>query len=273
MCRLFGLTAGRTRVAATFWLLGAPDSLRAQGHANPDGTGLGTFDERGRPQVEKEPIAAYVDASFATAARKRHSATFVAHVRRSTGTPVCTENTHPFTLDGRIFAHNGSVGDLPRLEAHLGADLARVRGDTDSERVLALITRQIAATGDVHDGIVSAVGWIVDNLPVRSLNFVLIEQHDLWALRLPETNELWMLDRRDGDEPLDHRSSLGTRVHSDHLDGTASVVIASEPLDEGRWRLLEAGELMHVDPDLRINRTAIRRDHPAAPASPREEVR
>ena len=29
MCRLFGLTAGTTRVRATFWLLDAPDSLAA----------------------------------------------------------------------------------------------------------------------------------------------------------------------------------------------------------------------------------------------------
>ena len=30
MCRLFGLAAGAQRVAATFWLLEAPDSLAEQ---------------------------------------------------------------------------------------------------------------------------------------------------------------------------------------------------------------------------------------------------
>ena len=38
MCRLFGMSAGRARVSATFWLLDADDSLRRQSHANPDGT-------------------------------------------------------------------------------------------------------------------------------------------------------------------------------------------------------------------------------------------
>ncbi len=46
VCRLFGMSAGARRARATFWLLGAPDSLEAQSHREPDGTGLGWFDER-----------------------------------------------------------------------------------------------------------------------------------------------------------------------------------------------------------------------------------
>jgi predicted glutamine amidotransferase len=46
MCRLFGLHAGAP-VRATFWLLDAPDSLRAQSHRAPDGAGIGTFDPEG----------------------------------------------------------------------------------------------------------------------------------------------------------------------------------------------------------------------------------
>ena len=46
MCRLFGLTAGRTRVRATFWLLDAPDSLEVQGV--PMSTRIGQRPCRGR---------------------------------------------------------------------------------------------------------------------------------------------------------------------------------------------------------------------------------
>lgn len=167
MCRLFGLTAGTARVRATFWLLDAPDSLRGQSHRNPDGTGLGTFDEHGAPLVEKQPLAGYDDLAFAQEARERVSSTFVGHVRQSSGTPVSLMNTHPFSMDGRIFAHNGTLGDIERLEARLGADLSRVRGDTDSERYFALISREItAAGGDVRDGIGAALRWIAANLPV-----------------------------------------------------------------------------------------------------------
>ena len=45
------------------------------------------------------------------------------------------------------------------------------------------------------------------------------------------------------------------RAHSAHLADQSSVVVASEPMDDDpRWRILEPGELVHVDADLRITR-------------------
>lgn len=251
MCRLFGMTAGRTAVTARFWLLDAPDSLRAQSIRNPDGTGLGTFDAAGRPVVEKQPLPAWADSAFAAEAMERRSTTFVAHVRRSTGTPVALRNTHPFTLDGRIFAHNGQVGGLPELEAHLGADLGVVQGQTDSERYFALVTREIRrAGGDVPAGLRAALGWLTAHVPVTSANAILAAPGELWALRHPAARELWLLDRRT-DTGVDHRSELGTRVRTHHAAPT--VVIASEPMDgEGRWRPIPPGTLVYVDRALRI---------------------
>jgi predicted glutamine amidotransferase len=57
MCRLFGMSGGPRRVTVTFWLLKAPDSLAHQSHREPDGSGLGTFYEHGRP-ISKQPLAA-----------------------------------------------------------------------------------------------------------------------------------------------------------------------------------------------------------------------
>ncbi len=259
MCRLFGMSAGSQRVRATFWLLDAPDSLRRQSHANPDGTGLGTFDERGRPRVEKQALPAWHDDDFATEARDRRSATFVAHVRHSSGSGVTAANTHPFEQSGRLFAHNGVVAGLDRLEEHLGPDLGLVAGDTDSERVFALVTREIAAAGgDVSQGIRVALQWVSDNLPVYAVNLVLTTATDLWALRHPDTHELWLLERAKGSGVLDHRSRQGTRVISDELADAPSVVIASERLDgSDGWRLLEPGMLVHVGPDLEVTQRQI----------------
>ncbi len=77
MCRLFGLSAGAEPVTATFWLLEAPDSLRAQSHREPDGTGLGYFDHQGRPHLDKQPLAAFRDRAFAREARTVASPTVV----------------------------------------------------------------------------------------------------------------------------------------------------------------------------------------------------
>src|SRR5271165_5813157 len=81
MCRLFGMSAGSEPARATFWLLDAPDSLSAQSHREPDGTGLGWFDELRAPHVSKQALAAYSDRRFAREAREVSATTFVAHVR------------------------------------------------------------------------------------------------------------------------------------------------------------------------------------------------
>jgi predicted glutamine amidotransferase len=156
MCRLFGMSGGTERVQATFWLLEAPDSLAQQSRREPDGTGLGTFSENGRPLVFKQPLAAYADHAFAREAREVSSRTFVAHVRYASTGEVAPRNTHPFELDGRLFAHNGVIGDLERLEHELDDEMNRVQGDTDSERFFALISREIERAGEVSEGITRA---------------------------------------------------------------------------------------------------------------------
>jgi len=253
MCRLFGMSAGRPRARATFWLLQAPDSLVEQSKREPDGAGLGWFDERGSPQLYKRPIAAYEDASFAREAQTVDSRTFVAHVRFASGSALTLENTHPFEQEGRLFAHNGVIEQLPELEARVGEGMRLVKGQSDSERYFALITREIGAHGgDVSAGLSAAARWIAEQLPVFAINCVLTTPDGMWALRYPETHELYLLERDDG-ATLRHDSSYGSRVHSEHGQDHRLVVVASERMDEDPdWRLLSSGELVHVDPDLHV---------------------
>jgi predicted glutamine amidotransferase len=270
MCRLFGLSGGEDRVRATFWLLEAPDSLAEQSRREPDGTGLGWFDDDGRAQVAKQPLAAYEDLRFAREAREQESRVFVAHIRYATTGEIEERNTHPFEQHGRLFAHNGVVQDLGRLERELGDDLALVEGDTDSERLFALVTRETERhRGDVGAGIKAAAGWVAERLPVYAINFVLGTADGLWALRYPDTHELWVLERGaggpHGGRHLDAASAAGTvRVRSERLARYPSVIVASEPMDEDPgWRLLAAGELLHVGPRLGVSST-IAVDRPPA---------
>lgn len=269
MCRLFGMNAGAKPMRASFWLLDAPDSLSHQSHANPDGTGLGVF-EHGRPVVHKQPISAYTDIAFTRAAHELSSRTFVAHVRFASTGALSMANTHPFEQDGRLFAHNGVLGGLELLQEHLGDDLALVGGDTDSERLFALITREIAARdGDVRGGILAACQWVARELPVYALNLVLITAEELFALRYPDTHELHLLERSAGghrNQALLHHSSLGTRVHSAQAAERRLVVVASEPMDDDpAWRSLAAGELIHVSPTLDVHSEILLSGPPAHP--------
>lgn len=258
MCRLFGLNASPYRVHARFWLLDAQDSLMSQSLRNPDGTGFGYFDEHGTPTIHKEALPAFGDSTFMREAKHITSTLFVAHIRHATTGPTSDLNCHPFTMDGRIFAHNGVIGDLPALDRRLGPDLERVRGQTDSERYFALLCKEIRAhQGDIRAGFEATVRFIVANLPLVSLNCLLATHSELWAFRYPETDPLFVLERSaggiSGHDALNMRSA---RLHVDsaHLARHPSVVIASEPLDTRHtWRALRSGELLHVTSDLRVH--------------------
>jgi glutamine amidotransferase len=256
MCRVFALTAGEERVTLAHWALDIPDSIVAQSHFEPDGTGLGFFDEVGNPVVEREPIPAFRDHQFKKEARTERSSTFIAHIRYASVESFETDDTHPFSQQGRLFAHNGIIHDLPALEREVGDDFMRfVDGHTDSERMFALISKRITERDDITEGLTDAMRWVADNIPVYSLNLVLATHDELWALRYPQTHALHVLERRPrGESNSGFRGASANnamRVHSDDLDDKPTVIVASEPMDDDPgWREIANGELLHISPEV-----------------------
>jgi glutamine amidotransferase len=271
MCRLFGMSGGSNEVRATFWLLDAPTSLVQLSETQPDGVGLGTFNSDGSPWMYRKPVAANRSQTFIADAHEVSSRTFLAHIRHATSGAPTIENTHPFEQHGRLFAHNGVIGDVPALRERLGPHAELVMGSTDSELYFTLMTKRIEEHGgDVAAGITHAAREIATEIPLYSLNMLLTTATDVWGLRYPETNELWILERSiaalggpDGD--FDQRAASGiTRVFSGALAIRPATVIASQPMDTNPlWRLLEPGELIHVDPELRVTSTIAVADPPA----------
>jgi glutamine amidotransferase len=216
-------------------------------------------------------VAAYEDREFAREAKELESRTFVAHVRYASTGDLSPRNTHPFEQDGRLFAHNGVIEDLDRLEAELGEVMALVGGDTDSERFFALITREARRTGDVGEAIAAAARWVAENLRLFAINLVLITESDLWALRYPDSHDLFVLERDaggpGGDRHLEHSSPRATiRVRSGDLASSPAVVVATEKMDEDPgWVPLGSGELLHVNGDLAVTRRRVLDRPPAHP--------
>ncbi|GLZ37135.1 class II glutamine amidotransferase [Actinokineospora sp. NBRC 105648] len=250
----------------------APDSLSEQSRREPDGTGLGTFTADGVPLVEKQPLAAYQDEEFAREAKERESTTFVAHIRYASTGAVDLRNTHPFEQRGRLFAHNGVIGGLPALEAELGDHRDLVLGDTDSERFFALITKHADGNGgDLGAAITAAARWVADSLPVFAINLVLTTPGELWALRYPDTHDLFVLERAPGGphsgRHLEQASTAGrVRVRSGALAEHPAVVVASERMDEDPgWSPLRPGELLHVDDRLTTTRRLVLDEPPRHP--------
>lgn len=242
MCRLFGMSTGGPRVRAAHWLLDAPRSLRALSHRMPHGAGFGWFSLGGEPVRDRAPLAAFENTDFALHARNVLSHTFVSHVRDASVGGLTVHNCHPFVMNDRLFAHNGVVKGLDTLRTWLtDVGRAHVAGETDSELVFAYITAEIQRQGDTTAGIVEAVRRIGAELPVFSLNLLVAEAGRLWALRQPDTNELWVLSPGDG-------GMSGPGQPGGAHGPVPAVVVASEPMDDHPgWRLLEPGELLVVD--------------------------
>jgi len=255
------MTGGTHEVQATFWLLDAATSLVLQSENQPDGVGLGTFDDDGKPEIWKKPTQANRSETFITGAQKVRSRTFLAHIRHATATDNTMENTHPFEQHCRVFAHNGIVGDLEEIRRRLGSYTELMQGETDSEHYFTMITKAIdEAGGDVGAGITAAAQEIASDLALYSLNMILATPTDLWALRYPETNELYILERSVGgfspSDGFDERSSEGMRIQAHELSFLPAAVVASERMNVNpAWRLLESGELIHIDSELNVSST------------------
>jgi glutamine amidotransferase len=262
MCRLFALHAGKRNVAAEFWLLDAPDSIARQSEINADGYGMAALTAEDGLMLIRNPVQASADRAYNHIARRLEACEMLVHLRYADTGKTALVNTHPFNQDGRVFAHNGVVGDLDRIEAELGSNRAMVMGDTDSERFFALITLAIReAGGDTRAGIKAAVRHIAEEYELYSLNFVMGEVGHIWAFRYPEHNGLYILEREAGgavgDAPLHHQNHT-LRVHSDDASQTPAVVIASERIsDEPGWQEVKPGELVHVGPDLKVDKEII----------------
>jgi glutamine amidotransferase len=274
MCRLFGLHAGAQDVSATFWLLDAPVSIAELSHRNADGYGLATFGSDGELDLVRAPVRAADDEGFAAAARGTHAAVYLAHVRYADTGEASDANTHPFSLEGRVFAHNGVVSDLDELDRRLGADRGLVQGGTDSERFFALMTTSIREhAGDVRAGIIETTTMLARDITLYSLNFLLAAAGHLWAFRYPEHNHLYVLQRAPGgprgDQPLDEHSPHGTiRIRAREGSRRPLIVVASEPMDEDLgWEEIAPGELLHVAPDLKLDREIILDEQPRKPLS------
>lgn len=210
-------------------LADSPRSLAALSREHRDGWGV-AWTEDGRWTVRKGTACAAECASFLGAATDARSALAIAHVRKKTVGPLALANTHPFRRGQWILAHNGTLEDVPAVTALCSAArLAEIEGDTDSERLFALLMTSIDAFGDVARGLEDAIARLRSLARAGTASFLLSDGERLWAHR--SGRELFLLDRTAG---------AGRR--------TPSIAIASERLTDERWCPIEEGGLLVVRP-------------------------
>ena len=156
---------------------------------------------------------------------------------------------------------------LDAVEARLRPEYrALVGGETDSERVFALITQEIDdRDGDVTAAITAAVTWIAATVPLYAVNLLLATADELWALRYPETHDLLWLDERETQaaEHVDRRRRLryGVDVPAPGHRGRQRGAGRARPLDA-------AGAPASCCTSARTSTPTVTRILDAAPAHP-----
>jgi predicted glutamine amidotransferase len=105
---------------------------------NGDGFGIGWYGRQNQPGVYRSMQPAWNDGNLEDLAFQIESSLFLAHVRRSTGTPVQQSNCHPFRHENWLFVHNGLLREFPAIRRDMVMSIApelftELKGSTDSE--------------------------------------------------------------------------------------------------------------------------------------------
>lgn len=120
-----------------------------------DGWGAVSFDgavpfylARSAEPIHTDPAFDKLSSEIGTLTRP---SIVMVHARRGTAGSRTIENSHPFISDGVAFAHNGTVIGFNPESAH------KPVGQTDSERVFALLLDRLGETGGLRDALRSVV--------------------------------------------------------------------------------------------------------------------
>lgn len=216
--------------------------LTALSHQHEDGWGMAWWDRDELRSVSSH-LPAHRTEGFSAAVTEVRSDSALLHLRWATpGLAVRPENTHPFVVDDWAFGHNGAVrpadGLLPMLPAQ---EVAQLRGDTDSERLLHVLLGRVTEHG-LDEGLRRTVADVCRSLTPSSLNLLLLGRGELTAVcnhGAPSLGEAPVLDGPPEDQP----GYFDLRWR--RTDG--AVIVASEPLDDGGWTAMRNGTALVVE--------------------------
>ncbi|AWB87611.1 hypothetical protein C3E77_14000 [Mycetocola zhujimingii] len=255
MCRLLGYVAARP-VAAVDVLGERPfEAFTSLASLHGDGWGMAWRDRDHLTHAVSSPDSAARDPRYAELTHTPLGAAGLVHLRWATGgLPVAPENTHPFTDGQYVFAHNGNITPISRLDELLTPEsTAKLRGATDSERYFRFIRQCIGESGSEASGVTRALHTMMKEFPDASLNALLLTPTTLFAIHInsraasppPALSALY--DSYE-DMPPRHATeyyAMDYRVSAD------AVHIISSGLDEPGWTHVPPDSAAMIDLDTR----------------------
>lgn len=262
MCRLLGVIASKP-VDLSYSL----PRFAELGRCNPDGWGMGWYDQPQKPRLCKEPLPAHCSRERGALRHEAFSPIFICHVRMATAGAVAKENCHPFAFRNWLFAHNGSVHSPTRERLRKALEPVHceaIAGETDSEVYFHWLVQNIEqAGGDVPSGVAAALREISD---YTGLNFILTDGLSLYAYRNASANRgyysLYYLSRppvERGPFSTQATAEIEALIHSKALNNESAVLVCSEKLTKENWQEMRLGHLLAISPALQVSL------HPMAP--------
>ena len=158
MCRLFGLIANKD-VDVEFSFLRADKPFRELSKNNPHGWGIGYYKNH-KVTIHKEPINAFNSETFFPKAKEVKSRIIISHVRFSTQGNRTLGNTHPFSYEKWIFAHNGTA--RIRHNPQFRLNFYHPVGETDSEYAFCYILDRIRELGAEKQNDLTALHRVIE---------------------------------------------------------------------------------------------------------------
>jgi len=120
-----------------------------------DGWGIVSFRSGSPRYIGRSTRPAFIDPSFDSALEDIPELDspniLIAHARAASAGGVTLPNTHPFVVGGVVLAHNGTIKHFDP------ATKLKPKGDTDSERLLLVLTDRLEEMGDVKSALKSLV--------------------------------------------------------------------------------------------------------------------
>jgi predicted glutamine amidotransferase len=257
MCRLFAQVS--TKIASARDVLADSEfSLLRQADADPknpqkDGWGLAWFGAAGEAQVIKSGRPVPEErSSFTSAADKARSTVVLGHIRAaSKGIGVDAAHAHPFTDEGWVFAHNGTLFIHKEVAAALGGRQNRLKTNSDSEVYFQQFMKFRAEGAS----------------PSAAFEACIVENWRLWEscrsrypeLPAPYSSLNAIASDGNGIHALCHAAHRGLAEHGVfHPDQPWSVMsyalrdgrflLASEGVDGGEWTRLNPPETISAVP-------------------------
>jgi predicted glutamine amidotransferase len=256
MCRLLAVVSSET-TDFRFSLHEAPRSLAALSPDHPHGWGLAVHGSSGW-ELHKHAVCAREDVRFGDLAASARGELLIAHVRKKTVGQTSVRNTHPFRRGRWVFAHNGTIEQVPYLEARTSpARLAEIEGDTDSERLFAFLLTVIDHVGATDGGsshqkpLDDALGELMSaatrDPSFGACNFLLSDGVVTYAYRSGRT--LFLLERGRGDQVVLSRRSPETdaTVETSWSGRRRAILIASEQMTDEPWEEIPPRALLRID--------------------------